>query len=260
MPPAAAGDAEHDDEGVEEAFEEGRHQQVGDDEGEDEIPLERLACPFEAVGGSREVDRVGRHDFAALDEWIHDLSLDVVECGFERCGFGRGNLDRDGSRSIDVVDLFGPGGDLDAGDRTDGHHLPTRRVNEHLPDVLRSEPVVDAPQGEIDLFALVLISVDEYPVHDRVDRDTDVARRETDFGCPYTVGDDADFGVAEIETGNGSGLRAGDDLVYLSENTTSEADETVEVGPGDLDVDGASTASLEETGLPYDGDHTGDRE
>ena len=32
-------DAEHNDEGVEEALEQRRHQQVGNDEGEDEVPL-----------------------------------------------------------------------------------------------------------------------------------------------------------------------------------------------------------------------------
>ena len=44
------GHAEHDDERVEEALEEGGHQQIGDHQGQEEVPLQGLAGPPQVVG------------------------------------------------------------------------------------------------------------------------------------------------------------------------------------------------------------------
>ena len=155
-----------------------------------------------------------------------------------------------------MVDLLGAGGHLDAGHGAERHQLAARGVDRQGGDVLGAEPVLLAPEHQVDLLSLELVAVDEGAVHQCVDRRADLPRRKPQVGGAHAVGEDAHFRIAEVEAGNRAGLGAGHGLGNLAEDPSSQPDEAVEIGPGDIYVDGAPAAggALEEARLLHDGE------
>ena len=100
------GHGEHDHHRVEEALEERRQEQVGDQHGEQEVPLQRLSGLGELVGASRQGHLVEPTDRAPIPHRAENLRLDDLHRRLQRHRLGRGHLNLDCALALAVVDLY----------------------------------------------------------------------------------------------------------------------------------------------------------
>ena len=246
---------EHDHERVEEALEQRRHQQVRDDEGQQEVPLECIDGLRELVRGTREMGPVEPPQTTLFAHGREDVPLDELHRCLERAFlFG---VDAEGHRphAFAVVDLDGPVPLHDVRHRPEGDEGTARRGDRELLEevgpvhrsLLRHDPQIDLPP-------LVDVVADLGPVHEGAHREAQLAVGQPQLGRPLSMGDDPHLGIVQVETGNRAPLGTRHELHGLAEDLSAESEEVEQIGAGDVDVDVAALveAPLEDARLVED--------
>ena len=80
--------------------------------------------------------------------------------------------------ALDVVDLLGTGSYFDASHGAERHQLAARGVDGQSFNILGTEPILLAPQHQVDFLTLELIAIDEGTIQQRVNRRADVSCRK----------------------------------------------------------------------------------
>ena len=230
--------AEDNNKRIQETFKQGRHQQIGDEHGHEQIVFQGVIGFREIVRRACQVNIIETPEVSRLFDRTDNLLLDQVHGRLQRDLARRNDLDGDGPFPFDVVDLFGACNERDIGNITDRGEAAARGKYGQVPQVLRSIGIlIDAPDGEIDLVSFKLIVTRLGSVHQGVNGKAECLIRHLHVCRPVSPQVDSHFGTSQVETRLRANLCARQDCLNLSEDPPAQGEELVEVRPGNFNVD-----------------------
>ena len=246
---------------IEEAFKQGGHEQIRDEQGEEQIVLQRVIGVREIIRGARQTDIIQPTKLSPFFDGQDDVLFDQLHGRFQRHLVRRNDLNGDRPFSFNVIDLFGAGNESNVGHVSHRGKAATASKDGQIRQVLRSIGIlIHAANGEVDFVPFKLVVTGLCPVNQRIHRKAEFLIRHLHVGRPFSFQAYPDFRTAQVEAWYRSNLCSRQKSSNASENPSAQRHKPIEVRSRNFNVDVSSFAQppLKQTALRHNPDDPGD--